>query len=527
MLPEPAPQQLQWSADPSGSAEEAPFLQERLRLLGLITTGIAAAFYSVALAQTALGVDRLTPAGHACFLALLLVTSGTWLYCRGRPRTESVLRALDVGLLLVLTLLSLLVSVATIHEPEVQPMVVLLAVSLVLYARSIFIPSSARRTFLASAATVLPACAYVVATSTTARLGIWKVLWLVVAVAVATAASGVIYGLRREVRHALRLGQYTLEEKLGEGGMGVVYRARHALLRRPTAVKLLKGDRLGEASLRRFEREVQLTASLSHPNTVSIYDFGHTPEGTFYYAMEYLEGLSLEQLIAHEGAQPPGRVVHVLRQVLAALAEAHGVGLVHRDVKPANVILCERGGLCDVAKVVDFGLVKDLDAADALSREGLLVGTPHYLAPEAIRSQDADARADLYSVGAVAYFLLTGKHVFEGRTLVEICGHHLHSAPERPSQRLGQPVPPDLERWVLSCLEKDPARRPRTAEEAAEALDKCGTETWTRAHARSWWVGKGRALAAVRGEAVQPTLLTVSRPFEYDLKKTNRDVTAS
>jgi serine/threonine-protein kinase len=336
----------------------------------------------------------------------------------------------------------------------------------------------------------------------------------------------VIYGLRREVRHARRLGQYTLEEKLGEGGMGVVYRARHALLRRPTAVKLLKGDRLGEASLLRFEREVQLTASLSHPNTVSIYDFGHTPEGTFYYAMEYLEGLSLEQLVSHDGAQPPGRVVHVLRQVLAALGEAHGVGLVHRDVKPANVILCERGGLSDVAKVVDFGLVKDLDAADGLSRDGLLVGTPHYLAPEAIRSQDADARADLYSVGAVAYFLLTGKHVFEGRTIVEICGHHLHTAPEPPSQRLGQPVPPDLERWVLSCLEKDPARRPRTADEAAEALDSCGAEPWTREHARSWWVGKGRALSVVRGEAAQPTLLTVSRAFEYDLKTARRDVTA-
>jgi serine/threonine protein kinase len=253
---------------------------------------------------------------------------------------------------------------------------------------------------------------YVFATEATLRLAVWKVMWLVVAVAVATACSRVIYGLRREVRLARRLGQYTLEEKLGEGGMGVVYRARHALLRRPTAVKLLKGERLGEASLRRFEREVLLTASLSHPNTVSVYDFGRTPDGVFYYAMEYLEGLSLEQLVAEEGAQPPGRVVHVLRQVLGALAEAHGVGLVHRDVKPDNVILCERGGLSDVAKVVDFGLVKDLDAADALSHEGMLVGTPLYLAPEAIRSPDTDPRADLYSLGAVAYFLLTGKHVF-------------------------------------------------------------------------------------------------------------------
>jgi serine/threonine-protein kinase len=293
LLPEPARRQLPWPSDPSGSTEEAPFLQERLRLLGLITTGIVAAFYAVALGQTALGLDRLTLAGHACFLALLVVTAGTWLYCRGRPRTEPVLRAVDMSLLLLLTPLGLLVSVATIHEPEVRPMVVLLAVTLILYARSIFVPSSARRTFLASVAAALPACAYVVATSTTARLGVWKVLWLVVAVAVATAASGVIYGLRREVRHARRLGQYTLEEKLGEGGMGVVYRARHAFLKRPTAVKLLLPERAGGGAVERFEREVQLTARLTHPNTVAVFDYGRTLDGVFYYVMELIESCRL------------------------------------------------------------------------------------------------------------------------------------------------------------------------------------------------------------------------------------------
>ena len=295
--------------------------------------------------------------------------------------------------------------------------------------------------------------------------------------------------------------------------MGVVYRARHAMLRRPTAVKLLKPERMGEAGLRRFEREVQLTAGLSHPNTVTVFDYGRTPEGVFYYAMEYLEGLGLDQLVAADGPQPPARVVHILRQVLEALAEAHGVGLVHRDVKPGNIILCERGGLSDVAKVVDFGLVKDLEADAGASHDASLVGTPLYLAPEAIRSPVADARADLYSVGAVAYFLLTGRHVFEGRTIIEICGHHLHTAPTPPSERLGRPLPAGLEAWVLACLEKDPARRPASASEAAARLERCGLAgEWTPDEARAWWVAKGRGLAAARRPEATPSVFTLSRP---------------
>jgi serine/threonine-protein kinase len=199
--------------------------------------------------------------------------------------------------------------------------------------------------------------------------------------------------------------------------------------------------------------------------------------------------------------------------VLGALAEAHGVGLVHRDVKPANVILCERGGLPDVAKVVDFGLVKDLDSADGTSHDAALVGTPHYLAPEAIRSPAADARSDLYSLGAVAYFLLTGHHVFEGGTIVEICGHHLHTTPTPPSARLGRPLPAALEAWVLACLEKDPVRRPPSAGEAAARLERCGLAgEWTSEEARSWWAEKGRALAAHRHAEAGPSVLTLSRP---------------
>jgi serine/threonine-protein kinase len=284
------------------------------------------------------------------------------------------------------------------------------------------------------------------------------------------------------------------------------------MLRRPTAVKLLRPDRMGEASPRRFEREVQLTAGLSHPNTVSVFDFGRTPDGVFYYAMEYLDGLTLDELVAGAGPQPPARVAHVLRQVLGALAEAHGVGLVHRDVKASNVILCERGGVLDVAKVVDFGLVKDLEDEAGLTHEAALVGTPHYLAPEAIRSAGADARSDLYAVGAVAYFMLTGQPLFEGRTAVEICSHHLHTTPVPPSDRLGRALPEALESWVLACLAKEPAQRPQTAALAASALERCGVPSWTDDEARAWWLSKGRALTAGRSHEVAPSDVTVSRP---------------
>ena len=205
--------------------------------------------------------------------------------------------------------------------------------------------------------------------------------------------------------------------------------------------------------------------------------------------------------------------MHILRQVLGALHEAHGVGLVHRDIKPGNIILCERGGVSDVVKVVDFGLVKDLEADPGTTHDDAIVGTPLYLAPEAIRSPVADARADLYSVGAVAYFLLTGQHVFLGRTVIEICGHHLHTAPTPPSERLGRPLPAALEAWVLACLEKDPARRPASAAEAAARLERCGLSgEWTPAEARDWWVEKGRSLAAPRPGDAKPSDLTLSRP---------------
>ena len=321
----------------------------------------------------------------------------------------------------------------------------------------------------------------------------FAVLWALVMIALSIVASNVVFGLRKEVERVRRLGQYTLDEKVGEGAMGVVYRARHAMLRRPTAIKLLPPQRMGQKNLQRFEQEVQLTARLTHPNTVAIYDYGRTPDGVFYYAMEFLDGINLEDLVRRYGAQPEGRVIAILRQVCRALAEAHGLGVIHRDIKPGNIILTIRGGEPDVAKVVDFGLVKELDTTGGSQTRSvdanLLVGTPLYLSPEAISAPDrVDARSDLYALGAVGYFLVTGQPLFEGRTIMELCAHHLHTPPVPPSTRLGRPVDRQLEAVLLSCLEKDPADRPRTAMVVHDALAESDAATeWSPEDARRWW----------------------------------------
>jgi serine/threonine-protein kinase len=291
------------------------------------------------------------------------------------------------------------------------------------------------------------------------------------------------------------------------------------MLRRPSAIKLLPPERFGVESVARFEREVQLTARLTHPNTIRIFDYGRTPDGIFYYVMEYLDGASLADVVAEGGPMPPGRVIHVLDQAAGALAEAHGIGLIHRDIKPANIFLTEQGGVPDVAKVLDFGLVKQIGQSDgsestiqALSRENTFTGTPLYMAPEAITSPDkVDPRTDLYSLGAVGYFLLTGKDVFSGRTVVEICGHHLHSMPVLPSERLGKPVPRDLEELILACLEKDPAQRPPDARRLQAALRSCrDARSWSDEDAVRWLEQHGPSLRARQSHTSVGSAATVA-----------------
>jgi eukaryotic-like serine/threonine-protein kinase len=310
------------------------------------------------------------------------------------------------------------------------------------------------------------------------------------AIITSVVISRVIYGLRAEVRHARQLGQYVLEQKLGEGGMGEVYRARHGMMRRPTAIKLLRTDRAGELNLLRFEREVQLTARLTHPNTITIFDYGRTDDGVLYYAMELLEGANLQRIVDVSGAQPASRVVRILGMVCGALTEAHDMGLIHRDIKPANIMLCAQGGERDVVKLLDFGLVKhfELDRDVQLTGASTVLGTPQYMAPESILRPDAaDARTDIYALGAVAYFLLAGTDVFEGNSVVELCIKHVHEAPQPFSAR-GVAIPPELEAIVLACLEKDPVRRPQSAAELRRRLAACVLGTWDSNSAGAWWL---------------------------------------
>jgi serine/threonine protein kinase len=489
--------------------EGRAFLQERLAFYNKVCFLISGSFFLVGMVLMAIGLrpPEPVPLGHErryvlLHAATLVVQLAAWLVAsRGRRFGPRLLRAIDVGGV-VLPCLGFALQALTASAPHVEALGLVPRVTLVLIltnmliARAVFVPSPAPWTAAVSAGASVPVVASVGiapppgASGGGASIVLFAGLWALCAVVVATLASRVIYGLREEVRKARRLGQYTLEQKLGEGGMGVVYRARHAMLRRPTAIKLLPPERAGRAALERFEREVQLTARLSHPNTVAVFDYGRTPEGVFYYAMEYLDGTNLEALVREDGPQPPARVVHVLRQVASALAEAHGIGLIHRDVKPENIILCERGGIPDVAKVVDFGLVKDLERTGSeLSRTNVVQGTPLYLSPEAITAPDrVDGRSDLYALGAVGYYMLTGQHVFSGATLVEVCSHHLHTKPVPPSERLGRPLPAALEALVLACLEKSPSRRPASAAVLRNDLGALAEAAgWSEDDARAWW----------------------------------------
>jgi serine/threonine-protein kinase len=320
-----------------------------------------------------------------------------------------------------------------------------------------------------------------------------------VAAVVATLPAHVFQRLGRRVREARELGSYQLIELLGRGGMGEVWRARHRWLARHAAIKLVRPEVLGagigpdaQLVLRRFEREAQATATLTSPHSIRLFDFGVTDDGTFYYVMELLFGCDLESLVRNFGPLPAERAVYLLKQVCLSLAEAHARGLVHRDVKPANMFICRMGLEYDFVKVLDFGLVLlgEPDRQQPLmTSEETRRGTPAYMAPEIILGRSSvDGRADVYSLGCTAYFLLTGRRVFEGGTSIEALIDHVHTAPRPLSQLTPSPISPELERVVLRCLDKDPNRRPQDALDLFELLDDCGgLAEWSGASAQRWW----------------------------------------
>jgi serine/threonine-protein kinase len=516
------------------SADSLAFLQRRVGWFGLVAGALDFAFllFRVVAARSASDIvhpSMLTHAGSAVCLAAI------WVALRGATRSVGFIRTVETtGLVLASALLVRMGMYLTLEADP--PRIVVMALAVVHLARAVYVPSSARRTALISAMTGVVIVVMVFQVSQRVNLDAFQAFapgvagltpvrfagylamdagaWWALFGSLAVAASRVIYGLRRQVGKIRELGQYHIEAELGSGAMGMVYRARHALLRRETAVKLLPPKRAGESAIQRFEREVKLTARLKHPNTVIVYDYGRTPDGMFYYAMELLDGATLEQIVSSTGPLPAGRVVRILEQVAGALAEAHELGLIHRDIKPANIMLCNQGGQMDVVKVLDFGLVKDLKGdGPQVTQENSITGTPLYMSPEAIQSPAlVDARSDLYALGAVAYYLLAGDHVFRGESLIEVCSKHLHEIPQPPSARAVQPLPEALDRLVLDCLEKQPERRPQSAREFLERLARVNAGPWDRSQAEAWWrehgsIARGSGVAATgTGKTIQVDL---------------------
>jgi plasmid stabilization system protein ParE len=334
----------------------------------------------------------------------------------------------------------------------------------------------------------------------------WLVFPYLLVVGMAYVGARVVYGLGREVKRARDLGSYRLEEKLGQGGMGEVWRARHRMLARPAAIKLIRPSLAADArhgvsedAVRRFEREAQVIARLRSPHTVELFDFGIADDGAFYYVMELLDGLDADALIRRSGPIPAERAVYLLRQVCHSLSEAESCGLVHRDIKPANIFLCRYGEEYDFVKVLDFGIVKAPQQAEeagpALTRENVVQGTPEFIAPEqALGGTDLDGRADIYATGCVAYWLLTGQLVFTAETQMGLLLHHAHTPPTPPSARSELRIPAALDQLVLSCLAKDPAERPQSARELSRRLAEIeGAEAWTQDRAREWWATRPAA----------------------------------
>jgi serine/threonine-protein kinase len=428
----------------------------------------------------------------------ILVSLGLWWYSRRARRDPRFLLNLGLAYEVLIAL-----SIGVLDWAYNAPMgVSWIAIVILLF--SAIIPSTPRKTLVTAllAASMDPVAALLWKAAGQEMPGIDVVLINAfpnyLCALIAPLISHIIGGLGREVRKAREMGSYLLGDRIGAGGMGEVWQATHRFLARPAAIKLIKPEVLtamtkaqGDVLVQRFRREAQAAAMLRSPHTIHLYDFGVTSDGTFYYVMELLNGMDLQTLVSKHGPLPPARVIYLLRQACESLAEAHQRGLVHRDIKPGNIQVCRLGEYSDWVKVLDFGLVKS--QAGEVLEPGLtaphsVTGTPAYLSPESALGEPVDQRTDIYALGCVAYWMLTGRYVFTGESAMQIVARHVSSEPSPPSRHSTFDVSPALDRLVLACLAKKPAGRPGTVRELSDRLGECVVESvWTREDARQWW----------------------------------------
>jgi len=505
---------------------ELRFLRRRVALYALSYAGLigfALVLSSVVFVIQGQPESALQP--HFLYLTLsAVIMTLLGVFCRTAIGTRATVLAVEAVALLAGAILHAMSALW--WTLDIRPeLMLILALSYVLILRSALVPSTVRHTIFLCVLIGIPILIMIyrryasdaefLATAIPDRMPgaatTWAVQWWALTTAVSSVITRIVYGLRREAKAAQQLGQYTLEEKLGGGGMGEVWRATHRFLRRPAAIKLIKpealaGDGGNNLELRvRFEREAQATATLESPHTVQLYDFGVSQDGVFFHVIEFLTGSDLETLVRKHGPLAPERVAYLLRQICDSLDDAHSVGIIHRDIKPANIFLSQRGRHFDFVKVLDFGLAKLADESTPqdtqVTRQGILHGTPAYMSPEAgTGSSPVDARSDIYTIGGVAYWLLTGCLVFEANSALEMAAAHINQAPAPPSTRTELEVPDSLERIVMSCLAKNPEQRPQTVHELSEQLGSCDfAEPWTNDRALAWWKAHQPELRGPRG----------------------------
>ncbi|MEO8139237.1 MAG: serine/threonine-protein kinase, partial [Gemmatimonadota bacterium] len=487
-------------------------LREASRRLGIMCL-LGAALWTLATTLSYITGDSAIFSGPwdgirvADVIAVVSVLLSLALYAYTRKADSDPRVALDLGLVyLVLTGLALGLTIHWSHLPAgwpIFPVISWVGIATLMYAA--IIPSTPAKTLIAGliAVSMNPLSMLIARARGTwpfpsagSALLMHYPDYLIVGVAVVIAS--VVRRLGQRVAQARAMGSYELVELLGHGGMGEVYRATHHMLSRPAAIKLIRPEMLGSAgseaaqlAMTRFRREAEAAANLRSPHTVELYDFGVTDDQTLYIVMELLDGLTLEALVREKGPLPAGRVIHILRQVCESLEEAHVSGLVHRDIKPANIHLGRLGLRWDYVKVLDFGLVKSvatMESEDSYGTQaGLTPGTPAYMAPETLSGEAVDGRADLYALGCVGYYLLTGRLPFVAANAMQMIAKHLRETPLPPSQRTDLPIPPELDRLVLACMAKQPADRPATATVLSKALAAIATEPWGDEEARQWW----------------------------------------